>query len=103
MCLRCSGEAKARKGASLRREGQRGREVPSSRDPGDRKPPRAGLPGRGRARAVLTGPQSPSRPHIPGPSATYFLDLPALGPEDWFRGVGGCRPKELPVVSQLHC
>lgn len=49
---------------------------PRPRSPGDRKPSRAGLPGRGRARAVLPGPQSRSRPHRLGRSASYFLDLP---------------------------
>lgn len=76
MYVRYWGEAEARKEAPSGRgtKGEVRKHRP--RSPGDRKPPRAGQPGRGRARAVLTGRQSRSRPLRLGRSASYFLELP---------------------------
>lgn len=65
MYVRCRGEAEAREGAPS-----------GTRDKAGGQAAEPGLPGRGRARAVLPGRQSRTRPLRFGRSASCFLAVP---------------------------
>lgn len=72
MYVRCLGEAEAREGAPSGTRDKAGGQATQVAEPGRQ----AGLPGRGRAHAVLPGCQSRSRPLRLGRSASCFLAVP---------------------------